>query len=171
MKRAQTLIEMVFIVCFIAAIAAVSFTIYNNQKLASHRLNPSGQGFDLNTMSPQKAGETISYNVPPDTVSSKTLSTLGITSETFSTEISNVTYADLKNAVISSSNTDLFDLANELIKRLKLNYPRFTTINVTPDTLANLVRILNIAVEVPDSSPDHSVAEAYITKFKILINK
>lgn len=172
MKRALNLIEITLIICFIAAISAISFTLYNQHGFkATQRLNPSGQGFDLNAMSPQKASETISYNVPPDTVDSKTLSVLASTSDTFTIGLSRITYADLKNAVVSSNNNGLFDLANTLIKRMKLNYPQFTIINVTPDTLANLVRVLNAAVEVPDSSPNKQVAQAYITKFKMLINK
>lgn len=173
MKKALNLVETALIICFIAAIAVVSFKIYNHQQFrATHQLNPSGQGFDLNTMAPQKATETIPYNAPPDeTVDPKTLSVLATTPDDFKVEISRITYADLKAVVVSTNNTGLFYLANALIKRLKLNYPQFTTINVTPDTLANLVRVLNAAVEVKDSSPDKPLANAYIYKFKMLINK
>lgn len=172
MKKAQNFIEITLIVCFIAAIAAISLTLYNNQKFTSlHQLNPSGQGFDLNIMSTQKAGETLPYNAPQDTVDAKTLSVLGATPDSFSTDISRITYANLKDAVVSSNNTGLFDLANVLIKKLKLNYPQFIAINVTPDTLPNLVRVLNAAVEVPDTSPNKPAANAYITKFKLLFNK
>lgn len=172
MKKALNIIETALIICFIAAIAVVSFTMYNHQKFKTvHQLNPSGQGFDLNTMSPQKAGETIPYNAPAETVSEKSLSFLASTPDSFQVQISRITYADLKAAVVSPNNSGLFDLANALIRKLKLNYPQFTTINVTPDTLANLVRILNAAVEVKESSPDWPLANAYITKFKMLINK
>lgn len=170
MKKAHNMVEISLLICFVLAVAIASWNVYNNQKMKLADLSKPAlrvQAVNLKTMDESKAEEKIPYT-SVETAGTNALTVLGMSSEEFTTKVSDISYETLKESS-QNQETDIFNLANSLITMLKLNYNQVSAENITPETLATFVGVLNAAVDVTsgDAKP---TADTFVTQFKSLLD-
>ncbi len=169
-KKAQNIIEILLLACFVAILGFTVFSIYNNSnfKLAGlSKIKVKEQAsVDLENLSPSQANDYIPYT-PIETIGSLSLICWNNMSlDGFNDRLSSVTYAEINNAfnpLGNSGGPNLAQLANTLITDLNLGFDLLNPSYVTSNTLNTLVEILQVV-----SDPSYLVndtAQIFILAF------
>lgn len=173
MKKANNILEISLILCFVVTISIVTFTIYNNHNLKLSKLSNiqfSSQSINVATASTPTLNKNVPYN-RVETAGTNALTYMGVSSSKFDSAVSQITYGQLKAASADSTN-NIFTLANSLITKLNLGYTPVSSEGVNSSTLSTMIGILNAAVSaIGSSSTDDSVkslAKTYVTQFESL---
>lgn len=176
MKRAQSLLEIALLLCFVVTISFAVISMFNNQKIKLADMSKSTIPVNLKTANGDTLKEPIvnsSFN-KIETAGTNALEFLNTTANNYETTMAKITFAQLKQFTTGGED-DIFKLANDLNNSLNLgNKPVFPE-RVTTDTLSIFTKILNAAVaavESNDSAITQDVkdkANSYITQVKSLL--
>lgn len=176
MKKAHTMVEMALLLCFVVIVSITLMTIFNNQKLklnnmSKSTLNTQSVNVKDTNLSAAKLNDKVNYD-KIETAGTSALTKLGVSSETFNNAVSNVTYAQLRDAA-AGDDKDVYDLANLLITQLNLKYDKVSAENVNTETLTTFIGVLNAAAGAALSptvdDQTKSLANNYIGKVKSLL--
>ena len=171
MKKAQNLVEVSVLISLVAVVAITSLAIYNNQRMKLANLtNPNLKNVNVVKMSETSA--TAKIKVPStaaETAGTSALTVMGMNSDKFKSEVSDITYEDLKEAA-AAGGSDIFDLTNDLIAKLNLNYDKVSAENITPETVDTMIGVLNAASIVSSSDANKATADSFIKQFEELID-
>lgn len=179
MKKAQSVIEVTLLFSFVVIAAIAVLTILHNKDTMTKLTNMSNPNVrvNLNNIQPgsAQAKAIVPYNpTMTETAGTNALTAMGTDAKTFDTAIKSVTYGELQAATTSSSQQNsLFDLANSLIKQLKLPYPELSTTSVTDKTIPTLVNVLTSttdALQTNGANADlNTTATSFATQFKSML--
>lgn len=175
MKKAHGVLEIALLLCFVVAISFAAMTMFNNQKFKLADMSKShlnSQSVNLGTLKPSQLEFTVNYN-KIETAGTNALTYLGMDSNGFKTAMSDVTYAKLKSAA-TGGDDDLFNITNQLITTLNLNYEKVSAQDVNINTLSTVIGVLNAAANTLASENTTTgvkeLANSYITQIRSLLD-
>lgn len=177
MKKANNILEISLLLCFIVVVSVVAFKMYNNQKInlanmSKPTINNQSVGVSSSTQVSQSNG-TATYG-QIETAGTNALAYIGMSASEFNSAVMTITSSKLSDSVAQNADKNIFTLANSLISQLNLQYAKVSAKEIDSNTISTLVGVLNNAVSTATSN-DASVAEKatandYINQFKSLIH-
>lgn len=171
-KKAQGLVEVCLLAAFVAILTFTVWTVYNNQKFNLTNMSRSGingQSVNLTEMETNLRDPRWSQTVPYNGVETAGgLSLLGgMSSGTFSSLMSNITYAQLDAALKTKVDDEsLLDRVNALKEKLGINFRTIVKEDINTDTLSVFTEILNKISELtPEEMYAAGISEDEVTTY------